>query len=91
MRLVSRRVICVLSQIRVISPEVRTDWVRDGALFGPRPQISATVSCHATILSCSAKLDATSGGTARWMMRRKPALTAFAITLGDRFPAAETY
>jgi hypothetical protein len=27
----------------------------------------------------------------RWMMRWKPALNAFAITFGDRFPAAETY
>jgi putative transposase len=25
------------------------------------------------------------------MMRWKPALNAFAITFGDRFPAAETY
>jgi putative transposase len=30
-------------------------------------------------------------GRARWMMRWKPALNAFAITFGDRFPAAETY
>jgi len=28
---------------------------------------------------------------ARWAMRWKPALNAFAITFGDRFPAAETY
>ncbi len=27
----------------------------------------------------------------RWMMRWKPALNAFAITFGNRFPAAETY
>ena len=27
----------------------------------------------------------------RWAMRWKPALNAFAITFGDRFPAAETY
>jgi hypothetical protein len=36
------------------------------------------------------------GATARdrqagWAMRWKPALNAFAITFGDRFPAAETY
>ena len=30
-------------------------------------------------------------GRARWTMRWKPALNAFAITFGDRFPAAETY
>jgi hypothetical protein len=27
----------------------------------------------------------------RWIMRWKPAINAFAITFGDRFPAAETY
>ena len=36
-------------------------------------------------------LDPTGAGRARWMMRWKPALNAFAITFGDRFPAAETY
>ena len=30
-------------------------------------------------------------GQARWAMRWKPATNAFAITVGDRFPAAETY
>ncbi len=30
-------------------------------------------------------------GRARWTMRWKPALNAFAITFADRFPAAETY
>jgi putative transposase len=30
-------------------------------------------------------------GRTRWAMRWKPALNAFAITFGDRFPAAETY
>jgi hypothetical protein len=36
-------------------------------------------------------LDPTGAGRARWAMRWKPALNAFAITFGDRFPAAETY
>jgi hypothetical protein len=36
-------------------------------------------------------LDPTGTGRARWTMRWKPALNAFAITFGDRFPAAETY
>jgi putative transposase len=36
-------------------------------------------------------LDPTGVAKARWMMRWKPALNAFAITFGDRFPAAETY
>jgi hypothetical protein len=36
-------------------------------------------------------LDPTGRGRARWAMRWKPALNAFAITFGDRFPAAERY
>ena len=36
-------------------------------------------------------LDSTGTGRARWTMRWKPALNAFAITFADRFPAAETY
>jgi putative transposase len=36
-------------------------------------------------------LDPTGRGRARWMMRWKPAINAFLITFGDRFPGAETY
>jgi len=36
-------------------------------------------------------LDPTGTGRARWTMRWKPAINAFAITFGDRFPVAETY
>ena len=36
-------------------------------------------------------LDPTGRGRARWTMRWKPALNAFAITFSDRWPAAETY
>lgn len=36
-------------------------------------------------------LDPTGTGRTRWTMRWKPALDAFAITFGDRWPAAETY
>ena len=28
---------------------------------------------------------------AKWAVRCKPALNAFAVTFGDRFPSAETY
>jgi putative transposase len=36
-------------------------------------------------------LDPTGTGRTKWAMRWKPALNVFAITFGDRFPAAETY
>jgi hypothetical protein len=35
-------------------------------------------------------LDPTGAGSARWTMRWKPVINAFAITFGDRWPAAET-
>jgi hypothetical protein len=35
-------------------------------------------------------LDPTEAGRARWTMRGKPAINAFAITFGDRWPDAET-
>jgi transposase-like protein len=35
--------------------------------------------------------DPTGAGRTRWATRWKPALNAFAITFGDRLPAAETY
>jgi hypothetical protein len=36
-------------------------------------------------------LDPTGKGQARWTMRWKPALNAFATTFADRWPAAKTY
>jgi hypothetical protein len=36
-------------------------------------------------------LDPTGTGRARWTMRWKPVIYAFAITSGDRRPGAETY
>ncbi len=36
-------------------------------------------------------LDPTGAGRARWTMRWKPAVDAFAITFADRWPDARTY
>ncbi|MBF6078039.1 IS256 family transposase, partial [Nocardia beijingensis] len=36
-------------------------------------------------------LDPTGAGRARWTMRWKPAVNAFAITFADRWPDARTY
>lgn|GEM_PF-4016275 len=47
-------------------------------------------STHMSV-SCTRSLDSTGAGRARWRMRWKPVLSAFAITLADRWPAAETY
>jgi transposase-like protein len=52
------------------------------------PSEQAAMKC---LYLVTRSLDPTGVGRARWMMRWKPALNAFAITFGDRFPAAETY
>jgi transposase-like protein len=54
---------------------------------GHFPTEQAALKCHLVTLS----LDPTGTGRARWAMRWKPVLNAFAMTFGDRFPAAETY
>jgi hypothetical protein len=46
---------------------------------------------HPCLYLVTRSLDPTGTGQARWAMRWKPALNAFAITFGDRFPAAEAY
>ena len=55
---------------------------------GHFPSEQAAMKC---LYLVTRSLDPTGAGRARWMMRWKPALNAFAITFGDRFPAAETY
>jgi transposase-like protein len=55
---------------------------------GHFPSEQAALKC---LYLVTRSLDPTGRGRARWTMRWKPALNAFAITFGDRFPAAETY
>jgi transposase-like protein len=52
------------------------------------PNEQAALNC---LYLVTRSLDPTGTGRARWAMRWKPALNAFAITFGHRFPAAETY
>jgi transposase-like protein len=46
---------------------------------------------HPCLYLVTRSLDPTGRGEARWTMRWKPALNAFATTFADRWPAAETY
>ena len=55
---------------------------------GHFPSEQAALKC---LYLVTRSLDPTGVGRARWTMRWKPALNAFAITFGERFPAAETY
>ncbi len=55
---------------------------------GHFPDKQAALKC---LYLVTRSLDPTGRGQTRWAMRWKPVLNAFAITFGDRFPAAETY
>jgi transposase-like protein len=55
---------------------------------GHFPTEQAALKC---LYLVTRSLDPTGKGQIRWTMRWKPAINAFAITFGDRFPAAETY
>jgi putative transposase len=55
---------------------------------GHFPTEQAAIKC---LYLVTRSLDPTGTGRTRRAMRWKPALNAFAITLGDGFPAAETY
>jgi putative transposase len=79
-----RRVICSTNAIESLNARYR----RAIRARGHFPSEQAAMKC---LYLVTRSLDPTGVGRARWMMRWKPALNAFAITFGDRFPAAETY
>ncbi|AIG73618.1 transposase mutator type [Amycolatopsis japonica] len=55
---------------------------------GHFPTEQAAMKC---LYLVTRSLDPTGTGRARWTMRWKPVINAFAITFGDRWPGAETY
>ena len=79
-----RRVICSTNAIESLNARYR----RAIKARGHFPSEQAALKC---LYLVTRSLDPTGAGRARWMMRWKPALNAFAITFADRFPAAETY
>ena len=79
-----RRVICSTNAIESLNARYR----RAIKARGHFPTEQAALKC---LYLVTRSLDPTGTGRARWTMRWKPALNAFAITFGDRFPAAETY
>ena len=79
-----RRVICSTNAIESLNARYR----RAIKARGHFPSEQAAMKC---LYLVTRSLDPTGVGRARWTMRWKPALNAFAITFGDRFPAAETY
>jgi putative transposase len=79
-----RRVICSTNAIESLNARYR----RAIKARGHFPTEQAALKC---LYLVTRSLDPTGRGQARWTMRWKPAINAFAITFGDRFPAAETY
>lgn len=79
-----RTVICSTNAIESLNARYR----RAVRVRGHFPTEQAALKC---LYLVTRSLDPTGRGRARWTMRWKPALNAFAITFADRWPAAETY
>ena len=79
-----RRVLSTTNAIESLNARYR----RAVKARGHFPSEQAAMKC---LYLVTRSLDPTGRGRARWATRWKPALNAFAITFGDRFPAAETY
>lgn len=73
-----RRVICTTNAIESINARYR----RAVRARGHFPNETAALKC---LYLVTRSLDPTGGGRARWVMRWKPALNAFAITFAGRF------
>lgn len=73
-----RRVICTTNAIESINIRYR----RAVRARGHFPNEAATIKC---LYLVTPSLDPTDGKTARWVMKWKPTLNTFAITLAARF------
>lgn len=79
-----RTVLCSTNAIESLNARYR----RAVRARGHFPSEQAALKC---LYLVTRSLDPTGTGRARWAMRWKPVINAFAITFGDRWPAAETY
>jgi putative transposase len=79
-----RTVICSTNAIESLNARYR----RAIRARGHFPSEQAALKC---LYLVTRSLDPTGTGRTRWTMRWKPVINAFAITFGDRWPAAETY
>jgi transposase-like protein len=79
-----RTVLCSTNAIESLNARYR----RAVKARGHFPTEQAAMKC---LYLVTRSLDPTGQGRARWTIRWKPALNAFAITFADRWPPAETY
>jgi putative transposase len=78
-----RKVICSTNAIESLNARYR----RAVRARGHFPTEQAALTC---LYRVTRGLDPTGAGRARWAMRWQPVINAFAITFGDRWPAADT-
>ncbi len=78
-----RKVICSTNAIESLNARSRRAVRARGHITNEQ----AALRC---LYPVTRSLDPTGTGRTRWAMRWKPAINAFAITFGDRFPATET-
>jgi len=79
-----RRMICSTNAIESLNARYR----RAVRARGHFPTEQAAMKC---LYLVTRSLDPTGTGAARWMIRWKPVINAFAVTFGDRWPIGETY
>jgi putative transposase len=79
-----RKMLCSTNAIESLNARYR----RAVRARGHFPSEQAALKC---LYLVTRGLDPTGTGRARWTMRWKPVIDAFAITFSDRWPAAETY
>ncbi len=79
-----RRLLCSTNAIESLNARYR----RAVRARGHFPSDQAALKC---LYLVTRRLDPTGTGRARWMIRWKPVVDAFAITFGDRWPSATSY
>lgn len=79
-----RRMICSTNAIESLNARYR----RAVRARGHFPTEQSAMKC---LYLVTRSLDPTGTGRAKWAVRWKPVINAFAITFGDRWPAADTY
>jgi putative transposase len=79
-----RKVLCSTNAIESLNARYR----RAVRARGHFPSEQAALKC---LYLVTRSLDPTGTGRARWTVRWKPVINAFAITFSDRWPAAESY
>ena len=77
-----RRVLCSTNAIESLNARYR----RAVSVRGHFPTAQAALKC---LYLVTRSLDPKGTGQARWAIRWKPALNAFAVTFADRMPAAQ--